>query len=254
MDPHTPITIINESSALGSILPALTGVAGAAVGGWIASRVSKSAALRQWTADSYEHTRKYFSELLIATDSLRIHLSNVVSKYEKVRAEAVKASAAAEGQNERKRVDFRVEQTAEELLRSRETLTEFRKVLSRVGLYGGRDIHDKISAVDATREALVEELNNGLIDAARRELEIFDIEVQILRRGTQKDVALHSLLVLNTIAPRRGRKQQREQALTTIAEIDRLDTEDRQKLKVLRAKPNDTSPIMIGSFAVERMQ
>lgn len=253
MDPQTPITIINESSALGSILPALAGVGGAAVGGWIASHVSKSAALRQWVTDSYEHTRKYFSELLIATDSLRIHLSNMVSKYEEARAEAVNASAASAVPTKRRRVDFRVEQTDEELTRSRETLAEFRTVLSRVGLYGNQNIHDKIYSVDAARAAVVEELNKGHIDAARRELEIFDIEVQILRRGTQKDAVLHSLLVLNTIAPWNGRKQQRDQALATVAKIDQLDTDARQKVKVLRAKPKDISPIMIGSFAVEPM-
>lgn len=253
MDLQAPVTIINESSALGTMLPALAGVGGAAVGGWIASRVSKSAALRQWATDSYEHTRKYFSELLIATDSLRIHLSNMVSKYEKARAEAVKASVAAEVPTKRRRVDFRVEQTAEELTRSRETLAEFRKVLSRVSLYGGQDIYDKIYAVDATRAAVVEELNKGYIDAARRELEIFDIEVQILRRGTQKDAVLHSLPVLNTIAPWKGRKKQRNQALAAVAKIDQLDADAWQKVKVLRATPKDKSPIKIGSFAVEPM-
>lgn len=254
MDPELPITVINQASAWSGWLPAATGIVGTALGGVIAARTSKGAAQRQWASESYEHTRKYFGELLIATDSLRINLSNTVTKYEDERAKAVKATVKNEAAGKGVRVDFRVEQTPEELTRNGETLKEFRKVLSRVGLYGGQDLHDKIFAVDSTRAAIVGELNQGYIDAARRELEIFELEVQILRRGTQRDVGIRSLVVLNNLAPWKDRKTQRVQTLATIAEIDRLDGEDLQKIKVLRAKSKDTSPVKVEGFGVERMQ
>lgn len=253
MGPELAITIINQTSAWSGWLPAITGIGGTALGGWIAARVSKSAAQRQWTSDAYEHTRKYFGELLIATDSLFIHVNNIVRKYEKARSDGVKSAVESGIAKKGGRVDFRIEQTPEELQRSSETLAEFRKVLSRAGLYG-QDIHDKIFAVDKSRAKLVEDLNDGLIDAAIRELEIFKIEVQILRRGTQRDVALHGLPVLNNIAPWRGRRQQRGQAIATITEIDQLDTNDQQKIKVLRVKPKDDLPIIVKSVGIKPMQ
>lgn len=252
MDPELAITVINQASAWSGWLPAITGIGGTAVGGWIAARTSKSAAQRQWTSESYEHTRKYFGELLVATDSLFIHVNNIVTRYERARADGIKQAVESGVAKKGGRVDFRIEQTPEELKRSKETLVDFRKVLSRAGLYG-QDIHDKIFAVDKARAKLVEDLNGGLIDGAIRELEIFNIEIQILRRGTQRDVTLHGLPVLHTIAPRKGRKQQRKQALATIARIDQMDTNDRQRLKILRAKPKDDSPVMVGSVGIEPM-
>lgn len=253
MDPELAITVINQTSAWSGWLPAITGIGGTAVGGWIALRTSKNASQRQWASDSYNHTREYFGELLVATDSLFIHVNNIVRKYERARADGVKQAVEDGTAKKGGRVDFRIEQTPEELQRSKETLAEFRKVLSRAGLYG-QDIHDKIFAVDNTRAKLVENLNSGLIDVAIRELEIFNIEIQILRRGTQRNVTLHGLPVLNTIAPRTGRKQQRKQALSTITRIDQLDATDRHKIKILRAKPKDESPVMVGSVSIAPMQ
>ncbi|WP_411731744.1 hypothetical protein [Paeniglutamicibacter sp.] len=247
MDPETATNVISVAGLANSGIAALSGLAGATIGGVVASLTARATAARQWNKDSLESTRTFYVEMIETINAQWMALNESTRELEGTYDRVKKAVQGAAQIGDR--VDFRHERSPANQQRVKEATAVFRSLLAKAVLYGGSDINDQLTELDSVRSDLTEALNIGDLSAAKHQSEVMGMFLPPLYRATQRGMATHNLVIVNTIAPRRGRKQNRAEILETIAKIDRRDAEDAESLtavksawKLLVTPAPDTAP------------
>lgn len=233
VDPETAANVISVAGLANSGIAALSGLAGATIGGVVASLTARATAARQWNTSSLESTRTFYVELVGAINGQMLALNEAFRELESTYDRVQKTVQGAAQRVDR--VDFRHERSPESRQRIKDVTAEFRSLLAKAVLYGGPAINDKLGELDSVRSDLIEALNIGDLSAARHHLEVMGMLLPPLYRATQRGMCNLNLVLINTISPRRGRKQNRTEILEAIAEIDRRDAEDVESLLAVKA-------------------
>lgn len=213
-------------------IAAISGLAGAAIGGWASGIVSRNANAWMWNLQRMDESRAYFLEATEAIDEQRLALFQVLEDMKAAREKAVSLAVSA-GQASG-RPEFWYERPPEIRSRVAAATAQWRKVLAKRILFAEPDMADAMVAIDSARESIVSALNSGSLEEAEAGIELLGPLSRSFYRSVQRASVRHNLLVLNNVHPRLGRRTMRTQMLAELRELDRRDAEEQEARQPLK--------------------